>query len=587
MTFEQTEVLIVGGGGCGLAASIMLADHGVETLLIERHESTSQLPKAHFISQRAMEIFRQHRVAADVYAVSAPLEHMSKVRYATSLGGDGPLDGRTIFSIDAYGGGALRQRYEQDSPVICTDLPQLRLEPVLRRHAEDRNPGRVRFGVELMSFTQDDDGGLATVRTRATGEESVVRARYLLAADGGKTVGPALGIETVGETDLLDMVTVYFAADLSPWVPDDGALQTWFCNANARGLWSNGNLGPRGPHHWGPKSEEWAVHFSMPVEVGVHFDCDTVGPRIRELLGIPDLELDVLSVNHWVLEAVHAERYRQGRVFLAGDAAHRHPPTTGLGLNSAFQDVHNLAWKLAAVLHGRAGEALLDTYETERLPIAQQHIEWSTMTFNAHGVLPAALGLIPGDSDHNAAALTKYFADGRAGECRRSLVGEAARVMRREFQAHDIDLGYAYPEGAVIPDGTQAMVRDPAGNDYRPTTRPGHRMPHAWLDTPEGRVSTLDLLGDLLLITGSDGAAWVTAAADLTRELGVPIRSVSIDVAGDFADHDGQWRRTSEIGSGGALLVRPDGHVGWRSAELPVEPSSALRAAVRGLLRRS
>ena len=112
-------------------------------------------------------------------------------------------------------------------------------------------------------------------------------------------------------------------------------------------------------------------------------------------------------------------------------------------------------------------------------------------------------------------------------------------------------------------------------------------MPHAWLDTPEGRVSTLDLLGDLLLITGSDGAAWVTAAADLTRELGVPIRSVSIDVAGDFADHDGQWRRTSEIGSGGALLVRPDGHVGWRSAELPVEPSSALRAAVRGLLRRS
>jgi 2,4-dichlorophenol 6-monooxygenase len=159
--------------------------------------------------------------------------------------------------------------------------------------------------------------------------------------------------------------------------------------------------------------------------------------------------------------------------------------------------------------------------------------------------------------------------------------------MRREFQAHDIDLGYVYSEGAVIPDGTPAIARDPAGTNYRPTTRPGHRMPHAWLDTADGRISTHDLLGDLLLITGSDGAAWEAAAADVIEETGVPMRFVSIGMFGTFADTDGQWRGVAEISDGGAILVRPDGHVGWRSVDSPDHPSAALRAAVCTLLRRS
>ncbi|MEV1294865.1 FAD-dependent monooxygenase [Pseudonocardia sp. NPDC049635] len=590
MSEIETEVLIVGGGGCGLAASIMLADLNVDSFLVERHDSTSQLPKAHFLSQRTMEILRQHGVADEVYVVGAPLANMSKVRFATSLGGDGPLDQRTIFSIDSYGGGPLRERYEADSPVVCTDLPQIRLEPLLRRHAEARNPGRARFGHELTSFTQDGAGVTAVVVERASGQETTVRARYLLGADGGKTIGRALGIEMVGRTDLLDMVTVYFTADLSEWVPDDGALQTWFCNASARGLWSNGNLGPRGPHHWGPKSEEWAVHFSMPVEEGARFDTTTVAPRIRELLGIPDLDLEVLSVNHWVLEGVHAQRYREGRVFLAGDAAHRHPPTTGLGLNSAFQDAHNLCWKLAAVLQGHAGVALLDTYEPERLPIARQHIEWSTMTFNGHAVLPAAIGLVAGDSERNAAALTAYFADDRGGEIRRAMVADVAtQAMRREFQAHDIDLGYVYTDGALVPDGTPAPRRDPAGHDYRPTTRPGHRMPHAWLEGPQGRMSTLDLLGRgrLLLLLGRDGEAFAEAARSLVEETGLPLTTIAVTPTGPVADLTGQWSRVRQVEDDGAVLVRPDGHVGWRSQGAVTDARATLRSALDEILRRS
>src|SRR5438105_4358397 len=211
----EVPVLIVGGGGCGLCASIFLSDHGVGHLLVERHPGTSNAPKAHYLNQRTMEVFRQHGLDGDVLERGAPLENFGKVRWMTSLGGDGPLDAQLIHELDAFGGGALRDRYVAAGPVLASKLPQVRLEPILRRHAEQRNPGRIRFGQELVSFSDEGDRVTAEIRDRETGEITTVAARYVIGADAGHTMGPALGVRMEGSPRSVDVTTAYFSADLS------------------------------------------------------------------------------------------------------------------------------------------------------------------------------------------------------------------------------------------------------------------------------------------------------------------------------------------------------------------------------------
>ena len=233
-------VLIVGGGGCGLSSSIFLSDLGVEHLLIERHDSTSNLPKAHYLNQRTMEIFRQHRLAESVYALGAPMDKYGRVRWMTSLGGDGPLDGKTFHEMDGFGSGSSAETYAKDSPGPSSNLPQLRLEPVLRQHAEDRSaPGTIRFGHELLGISEDDDGVVAEIRERATGETYRIRAQYLIGADGGKTVGRMIAVQMQGITDFLDLVSMHFSADLSPWWDED-CLITFFSNPDGGAGWGSG-----------------------------------------------------------------------------------------------------------------------------------------------------------------------------------------------------------------------------------------------------------------------------------------------------------------------------------------------------------
>ncbi len=275
---------------------------------------------------------------------------------------------------------------------------------------------------------------------------------------------------------------------------------------------------------------------------------------------------------------MHAERYREGRILVAGDAAHKHPPTSGLGLNSGIGDAHNLCWKLAAVLRGWADIDLLDSYEAERLPVAQENIDWAMMTFRAHAILPAAVGLVAGDQEKNRQVLTDLFADGRRGAVRRSLVAEATTSLRREFQAHDLDLGLVYDAGAVHADGTQAPPRDPAGLEYVSSTRPGHRLPHAWLLDGAAKISTLDLLrpGRMLLIVDVDGQAWAEAAAKVAEQRGVPLDVVTLGRRTSLRPVGDQWHDVRGVGDVGAILVRPDGHVAFRpppESTIPSMPS--------------
>ncbi len=587
MSILEIPVLIVGGGGCGLSSSIFLSNAGIDHLVIERHERTSNLPKAHYLNQRTMEIFRQHGIADAVTEVGAPLEKFGKVRFQTSLAGEGPLDARLLHELDAFGGGSLRATYEADAAILPTNLPQHRLEPLLRRQAEQRAPGRVLFHHELVSW-DDHEGIRAKVRNRYTGEILTVHARYLIAADGGKTVGPALGIAMHGPTRLVEVTTVHFRADLSRWW-SDGPLLTWFLNPESAAL-SGAALVEMGPT-WGRHSEEWGLHFALPPEDPARGDPAALVDRIRHVLRVPDLALEVLAVSHWMIEGVLAERYRHGRVFLAGDAAHRHPPATGLGLNTAVQDAHNLCWKLAAVLSGAAQDSLLDSYEAERRPIGQRTVDWAMFASANHQVImDAAIGLGPHLPPVMRPMMFGMYLDpSPMGETARQRGAEIFGTHRLECQAHDIELGGSYASAAVVSDGSAAPPRDPMGQVYRPTTRPGHRLPHAWLEADGARISTHDLVGTragFALITGAEGAPWASAAAALARELGISIQHVAIGPGHD-QDVDGQWARVGGISPGGAVLVRPDNHVAWRAEHLPAQPRAALAGALTAILART
>src|SRR5215208_6982448 len=492
-TIIDTPVLIIGGGGCGLSSSIFLSNHGVEHLLVERHPGTSILPKAHYLNQRTMEAYRQHGIAEAIYEVGCPIEKFGQIRWLTSLGGDGPLDRREIHRMDAFGGNSLRDRYEADSPVLATNYPQLRLEPLLRQQAEKRAPGSIRYHHQVLDWQHADAGVVASVRDRDTGEEFTVRARYVIAADGGKTVGPREGVQMVGPTNMVDMVSTHFTADLSRYW-DDGALITWFLNPEGRDSWGSGAMVQMGPT-WGRHSEEWVLHFAFQPDDPERFNEEAIVPRLRTLLKLPDLELKVHKVSHWILDRVVAEQWRYGDIFLAGDAAHRQPPTSGLGLNTGIQDVHNLAWKLAEVLSGRASDALLDTYERERHPVSTHGADWALLAFMNHFVLDAGVGLIPGaPPEANTGAFASLLSDTPMGESLRARATYVLETQQMEFQAHDVEIGFTYPTGAFVPDGSGKAPREPLGRVYTPTTQPGRRLPHAWLEQDGRRVSTLDLV---------------------------------------------------------------------------------------------
>lgn len=585
----ETPVLICGGGGAGLSLSIFLSAHGIDHLLVERHATTSHLPKAHYYNQRTMEIFREHGIADTVYARGTPMEHMNCVVWMTSLWGDGPLDRKLLYKMDAFGGGRLDATYSADSPTRSGNLPQLRMEPILREFAEKSPCAKLLFGHELLRFTQDDQGVVSVVKHLETGEEFEVRSQYLCGADRGRTINPALGIELQGPTNLVDMVSTHMTADLSNYIDDDSPLIRWFANPEGGSGWGSGVMVAMGPDAYDRHSKEWVFHFAFRPDDPDFNERDIV-PRIRQLLRIPDLAIEVHKVSHWIVEAVLATRYRVGRCLILGDAAHRHPPTTGLGLNSGIQDAHNLAWKLAAVIKGQAGEALLDAYEQERRPVAARNTRWALMTFMNHVVTDAGFGLLPGAPPAlNALQIATLMSDTDEGQWFRARMDEVVGTQRMEFQAHDMELGFRYEGDAIVPDGTEPPPRGRMGDVYTPTSRPGHRLPHAWVERSGRRLSTHDLCGRgrFVLLTGANDRAWRDAARQAAERLGVPVDVVSIGPQGcDARDLEGTWAQRRGIDDGGAILVRPDVHVGYRAAQAPVDAADALESALRRILAR-
>ncbi|MGA2321675.1 MAG: FAD-dependent monooxygenase [Solirubrobacteraceae bacterium] len=583
---EEAPVLIVGGGGAGLTASMLLAGLGVKTLLVSALPQTSDLPKAHVLNQRTMEILEDVGAAGEIERRGTPAANMSATAFYAGFAGPDEQYGRRLMRLECWGAGGADENWRAASACRQQNLPQIRLEPILKARAEELSPGTIRFGHELVDLEQDDEGVTALVRERDSGREYRVRCAYLIGADGGRTIPGLLDISYEGLGKLTNTATIHATADFSALAPDPDVLIRWIHSPQAGALVV---MVPMGPDHWGPDSEEWVIHLNYPVGDPRAESDEQVQADVRAALGLPDIEMRIHRITRWTVEAVIASEFTGGRVFLVGDAAHRHPPTGGLGLTSGIQDVHNLCWKLAAVLAGDASPALLDTYEPERHSAVARNAQRSLENAVNHFTTAAATGLSPENTAEQNWASLKRLWSGRPEDAEHR--AELMRLMRAqsmEFCEHNVEYGYAYDSAAIVDDGSAAPEPVEEIRVYEPSTRPGCPLPHAWIDDEDGtRRAIKDLVrpGRFLLIAGEDAEEWCRAAEALAGEHGVPVDTIRIGhTEGDMFDPRCTWLRRREIGVDGAILVRPDRFVCWRSLGAGADPQRELESALETIL---
>jgi len=556
---ESTTVLVVGGGPVGLVTSLLLTQQGIDHVVVERRPQVLGAPAAHVVSARTFEILRSAGVDMDrVLAACAPAEEGAWVRWVTTLAGQEL--GRVPFERQ-------HRLDELDSvtPTPLRNLSQHRLEAVLRDHV----PGLAE-GVEWSGSDHGRDGVTSTLRDVATGATTAVRSRWVVAADGaGSRIRASLGIPMEGPDVLQDFVMIHARVDLRSLVGERPATLYWTMDPDVRGVFVAHDLGGTWVfmHEWDPS-----------VETIGDYTPERCADLFRAAAGVPDLDLAIEHVRPWRMSCQLAEHYREGPVFLVGDAAHRFPPTGGLGLNTGVADAHNLVWKLAAVEHGWAADDLLDTYEGERRPVARANADKSLE--NAMRMIDVFVACgAAGTLEESRAA----FDAALAGPEGRAAITAATEGQDEHFDMLGLQLGFTYDadSGPVLDDGTAPVAVDNPVREYAPSTRPGGRLPHAWVERDGVRVSTLDLVrGDrFVLLTSSP--AWA-AAGDALVGGSVPLAVVRF--GSDVTDRDGSWEAVAGLGDAGAVLVRPDQHVAWRSTGGSDDPAAALADALGRLL---
>ena len=588
MTDREVPVLIVGGGGAGLTASMLLAREGVGHLLVNARAGTSDLPKAHVLNQRTMEILEDVGVAGEITRRGTPAANMAATGFYIGLAGASAEYGRRIMRLECWGAGGEDEHWRAASPWVQQNLPQIRLEPLLRARAEELSPGSVRFHHEVVSLEQDDTGVSCVVRDHDTASEYRVRSEYLIGADGGRLVAREIGVEYEGLGVVTQTATLHVSADFSRWARDPDVLLRWMVSPRTG---APVVMVPMGPDHWGPDSEEWVIHLNYAVDNPRARSDELVESDVREALGIGDLPMRIHKITRWSVDAVMASSFSVGRVHLVGDAAHRHPPTGGLGLASAIQDVANLSWKLTAVLAGHAGSELLQTYEAERRPVDERNAQRSLENALSHLAFGEALGISHENSEQVNLEQVRRLWSGRPQDADyRSSVLRVIRARSMEFSELNVELGFCYRSTAVVDDGSPAPRVPDTIRIYRASTHPGCPLPHAWIDDEDGRRRAIRELvgpGELLLIAGEDGAAWCEAAGEIAEAHRIPLRAVRIGhLDGDLFDPRCTWLRHREIAPDGAILVRPDRHIGWRSIGASERPTEELSGALSQLLAR-
>ncbi|SFR29561.1 2,4-dichlorophenol 6-monooxygenase [Lentzea waywayandensis] len=580
-TVVETDVLIVGSGPAGASAALFLSTLGVPNIMITKYRWTANTPRAHITNQRTMEIFRDVGIEDQVLADATPHHLIGDTVFCTAITGE------EIGRILTWGNHPARHAdHVLASPSLNCDIPQTYLEPILVRNATARGT-QTQFSTEYLGHTQDSDGVTVRVLNRLTGTEYSIRAKYLIGADGARSaVAADLDLPYEGQMDVAGSMNITFKADLSELCRHRPSVLYWVIQPGA----NVGGIGAglvRMVRPW----NEWLIVWGFDLAQGVPEVTDDDALQIvRNLVGDPALDAEITGISLWGNNEQYATRLQRGRVFCAGDAVHKHPPSNGLGSNTSIQDSYNLAWKLALVLNGQAGSSLLETYSAERAPVARQIVTRANKSAREFGALFDALGLDASQSaDEMDARIEERKDSSLAGAAKRAAVREAMELKNYEFNAHGVEMGQSYVSSAVVADGGERPEpsRDPELY-YEPSTWPGARLPHAWVGDSRSKLSTHDLVpyGQFTLLTGITGEAWADAAQKAADRLGVPLRTVVIGPGRAVTDLYFDWSRLSGVDEDGAVLVRPDKHVAWRGTSLPADPEAELMSVLTTILSR-
>lgn len=519
MTDQEVPVLIVGGSLVGLSTSVLLSSHGVPNMLVERHSGTAIHPRAASFHQRTMEIFRGVGLQ-DAVEAAAEREFVQN---------------GAIVAVESLRGKELKYFYrsyndgvEGLSPTSRLFITQVGLEPVLRARAQELG-AQLHYATELVGFEQHDDAVTAVVRPRDGGAERTVRAQYLVAADGAHSpVRRQLGVAMIGRGSFANCLTIYFKADVRQLMGERNLSVVYVNHPELLGFFRFSITGDSG----------FLSVFSTvnpdgtrDTHVGADMSVAHCVDLVRTALGSePDLPVEVENIQRWSAAAGCAARFRDRRVFLAGDAAHVMPPTGGFGGNTGVSDAHNLAWKLAMVLGGDAGPALLDTYDPERSATGQLTVEQAYTRYVLR-VDPS----LPQDD------------------------------LADPLDDASIELGAIYRSGAVL-DGDALEEGIPLDDPRTPSGRPGTRAPHIPVDRDGKPGSIQDVVGrEFVLLAGSSGASWCQVAREVAASAGIPLTAYRVGADGDLDVAGGRFEEAFAVTADGAVLVRPDGVIAWRA----------------------
>ena len=584
MTDIKTDVLIVGTGPAGSSTAALLSSYGIDNVLINNYSWLAGTPRAHITNQRTMEVLRDlgKEVEAEAYLHATEQDLMGENIFCTSLAGE------ELGRMKSWGKHPnSRAEHLLSSPSFMNDLPQTFMEPLLYKTACSRGT-QSRMSTQYLSHIEDEDGVLSTCLDKLSNKEIKIRSKYLVGADGGNSkVAENIDLPFEGKMGVGGSMNILFKADLSKYVAHRPSVLYWVLQPGA----DIGGIGMglvRMIRPWNEWLIVWGYDINQPAP---KVDKDFATKVARDLVGDPELEIDLLSVSTWTVNNMYAKKMSKGRVFCAGDATHRHPPSNGLGSNTSIQDGFNLAWKLAYVIKDKAGAELLDTYSIERSPIAKQIVTRANQSIAEFGPIFEALGL----TDTQDPVKMKKNMDERKqnspkAEKQRQALREAIAFKKYEFDAHGVEMNHRYKSNSVLTEGDkEPEFKKDKELFYQPTTYPGARIPHAWVYDKTGvKHSILDLCGkgNFSIITGIGGDEWLKAAKNIETQLGIKIQCNIIGPDKDFEDHAGEWSSIREISDSGLILVRPDQHICWRSKDMISNSSEKLMDVMKKILHK-
>ncbi len=536
MKSKHVPVLIVGGGLSGLSSALFLGKQNIEYLLIERHPSTAIHPKAGGITFRTMELFRELGLEKGIRLAGKALENCHGRIAVQTIAEVKNEELEQIRATQYENNEKLVRKVEEISPSKQTACYQITLEEMMLQYAQKLG-GNLSFNHELISYEQNENGVIATIRNRETKEECLIYCDYVIAADGAKSkIREQLGILTEGRGTIGGYyMNIYFEADLSEFIKGGAFGFTMILHPEVIGA-----LIPV------DNESKWIYHVAYDPVKGERpedFSIEHCKQIIQTAIGSTDIKPEILSVLPWEASESTAVKFQENRIFLVGDSAHIMPPTGGFGSNTGIQDAHNLAWKLAAVIKGKANPKLLETYHEERYP---------------------------------AAKLTTDFAS--------SMLFRAAN--REEGNLNNMDslavtVGYQYCSEAIIDEYNTPHRMDIVDLNGRP----GTRAPHFWGTYEGNEVSILDLFGsNFVLLTGAGHSAWTEAVHVVSSRLGVKVKVYQVGLTGDFIDQGNSFRKLYGIENGGAVVIRPDGFIGWRTENEVLKPNVLLEEVMKHLL---